>query len=741
MLGVIQWAVTGIGSLLLSLWLSLCSIVTGLIYNFMEMTYKLFYDISNTTILRDTVGAFGRNMYAILGVIMLFKLAFSIINYIVNPDQFSNKETGFGGMIKNVFIVILLIITVPIIFEQAMNLQYIILKEDVVGRIVTGQSKSNTNQKASVGQRMAFSFLQGFVRPNNENGDLPACEDILSMSYQEFSGPGGCLEQIRTKNSSAATKYDKALRSENWGALIGPGLLIEQMTSNTGDQILVFEYDVLTAQLVGGFVGYIFMLFCLDVAVRSVKLTFLEIISPIPIISYIDPKSKKQIFDKWVSVCVKTYLDLFLRLAAIYFAVFLIQCILQGGDGSLFAGIATVKDFDVSTGTVVYKKTKNLFVIYFMICGVLLFAKQMPKLIEEITGIKLDGKFQLGMANKLGQVPLIGGLSASAWTKGKHGLAAGAGWLTGGALQKSTNPFLSKMGNKMKTNSSKRWNRAKEEAEARRQASGLAGGEYKGDTVEKMAGKERAENRKKAREGYQAVNEQRRLYFDGKDASDRLSTAYGNRKILSYDEWVGQGWTDANGKVKDDRRQDVINAYRAAGYTDDQYINSLIQKEELGQAYKVARQNYSDKTEEANRKRYEIQEAQKAAIADGRDPDSDAAVIALTGQLTSLTNELVELQDKVDKASKNVESNSKMHENIRAQNESDRHLEDALKAFHNDEDRSGATPQNTTIYQTVNNMIQGTGGDVLPQLGKIVQDWQTKGTRFDSFNGDANDHR
>ena len=52
----------------------------------------------------------------------------------------------------------------------------------------------------------------------------------------------------------------------------------------------------------------------IDVAYRSIKFFALEILSPIAIISYIDPSSgKKGVFNKWLNETFKTYISLFVR--------------------------------------------------------------------------------------------------------------------------------------------------------------------------------------------------------------------------------------------------------------------------------------------------------------------------------------------------------------------------------------------------------------------------------------------
>ena len=44
----------------------------------------------------------------------------------------------------------------------------------------------------------------------------------------------------------------------------------------------------------------------------------------------------------------------------------------------------------------------NGFVKVFIIMGTLLFAKQLPKLIQDLTGISLDGKFTINPFKKVG---------------------------------------------------------------------------------------------------------------------------------------------------------------------------------------------------------------------------------------------------------------------------------------------------------------------------------------------------
>lgn len=372
------------GHLIILLLRYLSSFLDGIAYWLVIKIYNLLYEIAGATLFLSTIDSIGKNIYAILGVVMLFKLAFSLITYIINPDQFTSSDKGFAAVIKNCFIVVILILIVPLIFEQAMKLQRVILEEDIVGRVITGKDKSGTNNTLDewVGYNMAFNLISGFIRPNDEL--FPNCTNVMNSSATSFQE---CMADFNDSYGAASTTYKTAIENADYKLLLDSNII----ASEDGDGRFLFDYTFFITTAVGGFTAYILLMFCIDVAVRSVKLAFLQLIAPIPIVSYVDPKGQKGVFDKWVKVCTSTYLDLFIRLAAIYFVVYIIQNLFVSG------GITTLEGEEPS-----------IFVIIFMILGSLLFAKQVPQLISDIIGIKLDGKFTLNPMKKASEVPLIG---------------------------------------------------------------------------------------------------------------------------------------------------------------------------------------------------------------------------------------------------------------------------------------------------------------------------------------------
>ena len=430
----------------------LLSVFDRIVYGLIELFYTTFNLIAKTRVFAEsTLEQFSNRIYIFLAIIMLFKLSFSIITYIINPDNFSNNEKGIGKLIQNVVLVLVLLVTTPLIFNQAYLLQRIILQENIVGRIILGSSDIDSmddDNDDEIYKTMSFTVLNAFLKPNtqeidalseNDSGEIlcngysmPSMQEIANNKYASnkggideglgyvkcMNGLSNTLSTIRDDDGNLVSgvgvgaTYVWAYKKQDYQLLIN---LINAKYVNDND-VYLFQYTYLISTIAGGFIAWIFLIFCFDIAVRSVKLSFLQLIAPIPIISYVDPKSSKSgMFQKWTKTCISTYVDLFIRLVAIYFAIYIIKIVSNSSQLSYWYG-------DGEPNAIIY---------VFIIVGALMFAKQVPKLIEDITGIKLSGKFELNPLKKFEDNALVGKRITSAVaglaTGGIAGAVAGQG--------------------------------------------------------------------------------------------------------------------------------------------------------------------------------------------------------------------------------------------------------------------------------------------------------------------------
>ena len=394
------------------------------LFNFISTLYDLLIAISRTSVLsQGDIAQFAARIEILLGIFMLFKMSFSLITYIVNPDDFTDKQKGFGKLVQNSVISLILLVLVPYIFQMAFSLQAKILNDNLLAKLLLGEkinseerqsdsTDNNTNNNATIidtaGNQMAFYVMLPFFLPNYSVSGLNSCTRIYDSDGTFNSDCYRGLSGKKKINKQAVDNYKYGIEYESLGLTFRADIALE---ANDDDQFYIdYKYPLSTATAV--ITCLLLITFCIDVGVRSVKLAFLQLIYPIPVISFMDPKSGKDgIFSKWYKMCISTFLSLFIRLVALYFGIYVISRV--GRHGMV----------DIVNGS----EITNGWVKLFVIIGILMFVKQMPKMLENL-GIKLDGdgKFNLNPLKKL-EDGALGGKIISRTPKVAAGAALGLG--------------------------------------------------------------------------------------------------------------------------------------------------------------------------------------------------------------------------------------------------------------------------------------------------------------------------
>lgn len=376
---------------------------------------------SSTTPNENIIVNFSSRIYALLGIFMLFKISFSILQYMVNPDDFSDKGKGFGKLVTNVLVSLVLIITVPYIFQKAYQIQGIILEDNTLGKLILGQSNSENVAEGSTNAEMAedlqFLVYGTFFSVNMEA--LPSCESGPVLGTKAMAQNRDCLDDLAELLPDGANKLGDFFTADNPDRRFDA--FGEVVNTKNGDNQYVFNYMPVISTIAGGFIVVMLLSFCFDVAVRIIKLGFLEIIAPIPIISYMDPKqsSKDGMLGKWGKECLSTYLSLFIRIAIIYFAFFVIDLVAN-------QLLASPSD-QIYLNNQAPEGLMAVFVKVMVILGVLLFAKEVPKLLENlIPGMSGSGNFNINPIKKIKESPLAAGVVGGVVGAGVGGITSAA---------------------------------------------------------------------------------------------------------------------------------------------------------------------------------------------------------------------------------------------------------------------------------------------------------------------------
>lgn len=361
----------------------------SIVYSLIPVVYRgifALYDIDkiigvgNTQNLLNTAK---ETVYSFLAIFMFFRVAFSLITMLVDPSLIDDKSKGAKKIVLNIFICLGLIVVVPVFFRVAKNIQTRVLEEKIIERAVGGDIYSN-DQNYNLGNELALSTWSVFLQPVVDEGDAydawkgvfesgnPTIWPLPVLATHLNDTTGGILGGLATKIAGVAA----ILRA-------------------TGTVTYQLGYIWLISGLVGIYVVWTMIKLLIDVAYRSIKFLLLEVISPIAIISYIDPKSsEKGLFSKWLSETLKTYLSLFIRIF-------------------IFAMVSVIlKQISVSS----FFDEGNILTRLFFILALVAFMKTAPKFIDNLFGTEISKGSDTKFASDLlrGGLGAIGGAATGA---------------------------------------------------------------------------------------------------------------------------------------------------------------------------------------------------------------------------------------------------------------------------------------------------------------------------------------
>lgn len=424
------------------------SVIDKGVYALIGSVYDLIIDLSYIRIFSDDVLAgFYSKVYGLLSIIMLFKITFSVVSYILDPSKMSDKQQGFGKIITNILVMFVMLISCPVVFELLYDAQSAILSDNIIPNFIFGSSEEGASASDGTDPiKVADAEICAKWSPYINNYEFTFNSDevaywttkskgdyIAMMVFRSFYRLGDPEETSKNlwKDETGYTVLNWCKARDKHGnddpilnATVGKMLDYvnnEHEAEGTGGYYLI-EYNFFVSTVFGVVVAFLFISIAFDIATRSIKLSFLQLIAPIPIISYIDPASGKNgTFSKWVKEVGTTWASLFIRLFSIFFAIFAIQQIDNNMIENSFEG----------TGR--EPRSFEFFIMLFIIIGALMFAKKLPQLIEElIPGLKM-GKMQLNPLKKI-EEDAIGGKQIAGAVRGVGGAARGlAGGMVAGA--------------------------------------------------------------------------------------------------------------------------------------------------------------------------------------------------------------------------------------------------------------------------------------------------------------------
>ena len=395
------------------------------VFGFVELFYQVFMVLAKHPILdlNDLTTQLFSKISMVIAIFMIFKVSISILQNIADPSKAFDASKGIGSLFKRMVTALaIMTLLIPLNFTQTSTfnnsyaeniqkqgilfgtlteLQNRILNQNVIEKLVLGNydkdgTTSDSKQIVNDSKRFATTVFLQFIYVNRVSDN---CKQEAQKKLPD-------VYKIKEENASSDVDVDK--EETSYGVITGTGSIYnatckpaEGSAPIFGKKYYAFVLNGITALLAGLALAYLLLVSSVDIALRSIKLVLLRVISPIPIISYAAPGSteKTDMLQTWSQTLVKVYIDLFIRLALMMLTVVIIQSLTK--NGLAFEGFGE------------YGPLVGVMALILGIGSVLMFVKEGPKFIADALGIK-DSGFSFGSAKGLlGVGAAYGGLKAA----------------------------------------------------------------------------------------------------------------------------------------------------------------------------------------------------------------------------------------------------------------------------------------------------------------------------------------
>ena len=380
---------------------SLLLYIDGVVYSLVAYSYKVFMLMAqlNFNVVYAWVAPLIDRIKAIIMVLIMFKLGYSLIQYMINPDKLSDNSIGGAALIKNIAWCSVLLISYTFIFSVMNELSLLIIG------VPKGYEFTTLKEIADVttdGQENDSGLIARFIfgTQADDMGDFGKylATTTLRVFLHGKDNQGSIVESIYSDQAAKdINSFDLTKITDVVSAL---------------DKTVEYKYPIISTAMAVYLIWSIVKL-SIEIGVRMFKLIVLQIMAPVAIVSIIDKGFEAKPWKAFIDTYWKTWIDAFIRVASL----FLVTAFISKFWTDRSALFPEVDGFT------------RYIVLLIVIFAAYRFAQLLPKFIDGIFGHSLSENNSKGFGKVLGGIAGFGLGSIGGLITGAVGGAGVAGTL------------------------------------------------------------------------------------------------------------------------------------------------------------------------------------------------------------------------------------------------------------------------------------------------------------------------
>ena len=259
------------------------SIIYSLIPEIFKVIYNL-YDINQLfgctvtesgglcSNLQTLLKTMKETIYSFLAIVMFFRVAFSLLTMLVDPNKLNDREKGAEKLIINIMITLVLIVVVPTGFKIARQVQTKVIEDKMIERVISGDEYDD-NARYTLGKQLALSTWSVFLSPTVDSGPTYNAYNNVFNSSDTTILPLAPLFLVLNSVTGLPIVADAISK-------LTPGINGVLNSLGIGSHYQL-SYVFFVSTIVGCYVLWAMIKLLIDIAYRSIKFFVLEILSPI----------------------------------------------------------------------------------------------------------------------------------------------------------------------------------------------------------------------------------------------------------------------------------------------------------------------------------------------------------------------------------------------------------------------------------------------------------------------------
>ena len=108
-------------------------------FGLVDDAYSIIFDFAAVNVDMKEFQTIKQNLYIIVGIFSLFRIALFLINSLIDPDKLNEKGKGLSSILSRTLVMLVMLVICPFLFNELFTLQNTVMKNNIIPKLIIGK--------------------------------------------------------------------------------------------------------------------------------------------------------------------------------------------------------------------------------------------------------------------------------------------------------------------------------------------------------------------------------------------------------------------------------------------------------------------------------------------------------------------------------------------------------------------------------------------------------------------------